>query len=210
MLIMSFDLLTIGLVILAVGVSVILHEIMHGYVAKYLGDDTAEKEGRLSLNPAVHIDPIFTLALPVFLAILGQPIFGAAKPVPVLGHRLKWDEFGMALVAVMGPLTNLFLAIVGGLILAFFNFTGVFEYWWQLFISVNIGFFIFNMLPIPPLDGSRVLYAFSPEPLQNVLIQLERFGFIIILLVVLLGFPFIGPFIQTIYQFLFTTIIGLG
>ena len=207
---MSFDIVTIAFVILAVGVSVILHEIMHGYVAKSLGDNTAEQEGRLSLNPKVHIDPLFTLALPVLLAILNQPIFGAAKPVPVQGHRLKWDEFGMALVAVAGPLTNLFLAFIGGIALAISGTGGAIGYWWQLFISVNIGFFIFNMIPIPPLDGSRVLYAFAPEFLQRIMAQIEQFGLIIILAVVLLGFPIIGPVIQGIYESLFTTIVGLS
>lgn len=207
---MSFDIVTIAFVILAVGVSVILHEIMHGYVAKSLGDNTAEQEGRLSFNPKVHIDPLFTLALPVLLAILNQPIFGAAKPVPVQGHRLKWDEFGMALVAVAGPLTNLFLAFIGGIALAISGTGGAIGYWWQLFISVNIGFFIFNMIPIPPLDGSRVLYAFAPEFLQRIMAQIEQFGLIIILAVVLLGFPVIGPVIQGIYESLFTTIVGLS
>lgn len=201
---------TIILVIIAVGVSVILHEVVHGYVAKYLGDTTAEEQGRLTLDPRVHIDPIYTLALPVMLAILNMPIFGAAKPVPVQGHRLKGDEFGMALVAVMGPLTNLALAIFGGVMLGLFNFSGVIEYWWQLFISVNIGFFIFNMIPIPPLDGSRVLYAFAPEPMQNIMSQMERYGLLLILMLVILGFPLIGPFIQSSYEYLFTTLTSIG
>lgn len=201
---------TIILVIIAVGVSVILHEVVHGYVAKYLGDTTAEEQGRLTLDPRVHIDPIYTLALPVMLAILNMPIFGAAKPVPVQGHRLKGDEFGMALVAMMGPLTNLALAIFGGVMLGLFNFSGVIEYWWQLFISVNIGFFIFNMIPIPPLDGSRVLYAFAPEPMQNIMSQMERYGLLLILMLVILGFPLIGPFIQSSYEYLFTTLTSIG
>jgi Zn-dependent protease len=201
---------TIILVIIAVGISVILHEVVHGYVAKYLGDTTADEQGRLTLDPRVHIDPIYTLALPVMLAILNMPIFGAAKPVPVQGHRLKGDEFGMALVAVMGPLTNLALAIFGGVMLGLFNFSGVIEYWWQLFISVNIGFFIFNMIPIPPLDGSRVLYAFAPEPMQNIMSQMERYGLLLILMLVILGFPLIGPFIQSSYEYLFTTLTSIG
>jgi Zn-dependent protease len=199
---------TITFVILAIGISVILHEVMHGYVAKYLGDRTAEEEGRLSLNPKVHIDPIFTLALPLFLAILGQPIFGAAKPVPVNNYNLKGQEFGMALVAIAGPLTNLALALVGALLLTLTDFNQIFQNWWLIFISVNIGFFIFNLIPIPPLDGSRVLYAFAPEFLQNIMIQLEKIGFLIILLLVILGFPFIGPIVNNLYDALFTALIG--
>lgn len=197
---------TITFVILAIGVSVILHEVMHGYVAKYLGDKTAEEEGRLTLNPKVHIDPIFTLALPLFLAILGQPVFGAAKPVPVDSHNLKGQEFGMALVAIAGPLTNLALALIGALLLSMTESSQIFQNWWRIFISVNIGFFIFNMIPIPPLDGSRVLYAFAPEFLQKIMRQLERYGLFIILLFVLLGFPIIGPLVTNLYDVLFTTL----
>lgn len=203
---MEINIQLILYVILAVGISVILHEVVHGYVAKYLGDTTAEEEGRLTLNPKVHIDPIFTLALPLLLAVLGQPIFGAAKPVPVLSHKLKGQEFGMALVAIAGPLTNLVLAIMGSLFLALSDSSQLLQNWWVIFISVNIGFFIFNMIPIPPLDGSRVLYAFAPEFLQNIMSQLERYGFFIILLLVMLGFPVIGPIVANIYEVLFTAL----
>jgi Zn-dependent protease len=197
--------------ITAISVSVILHEVTHGYVAKYLGDTTAEEEGRLTLNPIVHIHPFFTLALPLFLAIIGQPIFGAAKPVPVQGHRLRGEEFGMALVAVAGPLTNLFLAFVGGLIFSIFKIDGgIWEIWWKYFVQINIGFFLFNMLPIPPLDGSRVLYAFAPEPLQRLMQQIEQVGFIVILLLVLMGMPFFGPALQTLYSAIYTTFISIG
>ena len=185
----------------AIVISAVLHELMHGYVAKYLGDTTAQEQGRLTLNPIAHIDPIFTVALPVLLAVSGMPIFGAAKPVPVQGHRLRGEEFGMALVAVMGPLTNLFLATLGALIYAFIPASGaLWDIWWQYFIMINIGFFIFNMIPIPPLDGSRVLYAFAPEPMQRVMAQLERFGIFIVFALVLLGMPFLGPIIQTVYS----------
>ncbi len=201
----------ISVSIVAICVSVILHEVMHGYVAKYLGDTTAEDEGRLTLNPAVHIHPFFTLALPLLLAILQQPIFGAAKPVPVQATRLRGQEFGMALVAIAGPLTNLGLAVIGGLIYSLVGITdGIWEIWWKYFIQINIGFFLFNMLPIPPLDGSRVLYAFAPEPLQRLMDQLEQLGFIIILMLVLLGMPFFGPMLQTIYEAIYTTLISLG
>lgn len=191
-------------------ISVIIHEVTHGYIAKLLGDTTAEEEGRLTLNPIAHIDPIATLALPVLLAALGQPIFGAAKPVPVLKHRLKWGEFGMALVAVAGPLTNLLLAIAGGIILRVSDMNDAFWItWWLYFIKINVGFFLFNMLPIPPLDGSRVLYAFAPEPLQNIMDKIEGFGFIIILALVLLGMPFLGPVLGSAYESIVKLILGL-
>ena len=190
--------------IIAIGVAVILHEVAHGYVAKYLGDDTAEKEGRLTLNPLVHIDPLFTLALPLLLIIMGLPAFGAAKPVPVHGHKLKGGEFGMALVAAIGPLTNLALAVVGAVILATISVDVLlWEYWWVYFISINIGFFLFNLIPFPPLDGSRVLYAFAPEPLQRVMDRLEPYGIILVFMFVLLiGTAFLSPLYSNIISFL--------
>jgi Zn-dependent protease len=195
----------------AISVSVILHEIAHGYVAKYLGDTTAEEEGRLTLNPLVHIHPIYTLALPMFLAIIGQPIFGAAKPVPVQGHKLKGEEFGMALVGVSGPLVNLALAIIGGVIVSFVQVNSeIWEVWWKYFIQVNIGFFLFNLLPIPPLDGSRVLYAFAPEPLQNVMRQLEGIGIILIFVLIFFGGTFFATLFSGPYDAIYTTLTTLG
>lgn len=196
---------------LIVVISVILHEIMHGYIAKKLGDDTAEEEGRLTLNPIPHIDPLTTLALPLLLAMTGQPIFGAAKPVPVLRHRLKWDEFGMAIVAVAGPLTNLVLAVLGGLIVRFSGLGDVYwTTWWVYFVQINVGFFLFNMIPVPPLDGSRVLYAFAPEPLQRLMDQLEQYGLIIIFLIVIIGSSAISMVLGPLYQNLTAWILGIS
>lgn len=200
----------IVITIIIILISVILHEIMHGYIAKLLGDTTAEEEGRLTLNPIPHIDPITTLALPIILAITGQPIFGAAKPVPVIRQRLKWDEFGMALVAIAGPLTNLLLAILGGLILRTTGINDVYwTTWWLYFVQVNIGFFIFNLIPLPPLDGSRVLYAFAPGPVQRIMDQLEPYGIFIILGLVLVGMPIIGPVLSSLYQAITSAVLGL-
>lgn len=197
--------------LLIIAVSVILHELVHGLIAKKLGDDTAEKEGRLTLNPIAHIDPFATVALPLILAVTGQPIFGAAKPVPVLRHRLKWDEFGMAIVAIGGPLTNLLLAVIGGLILRLINIdSSIWITWWLYFVQINVGFFLFNMIPIPPLDGSRVLYAFAPEPMQEFMDRLEPFGIFIVLGLVLVGLPLIGPVLGSLYQSLTALIIGVN
>jgi Zn-dependent protease len=184
---------------------------MHGYVAKKLGDTTADEEGRLTLNPLAHIDPFMTLALPILLAITGQPIFGAAKPVPVSRHRLKWDEFGMAVVALAGPLTNLLLAVIGGLIVRFSGINEVYwATWWIYFVQINVGFFLFNLIPIPPLDGSRVLYAFAPEPVQKIMNQIESFGIFILLFLVIAGFPLIGPILSSLYQNLSALLLGVS
>lgn len=191
-------------------ISIILHEIAHGYVAKYLGDDTAEEEGRLTLNPIPHIDPIMTLALPLILAITGQPIFGAAKPVPVLRHRLKWNEFGMALVAIAGPLTNIVLAGIGGLILRIGGINDVYwTTWWIYFVYINVGFALFNLIPTPPLDGSRVLYAFAPTVVQEFMDRIEQFGFLLIAVLVILGMPLLGPVLNNVYQVVAQAILGI-
>ena len=191
-------------------ISIILHEIAHGYVAKYLGDDTAEEEGRLTLNPIPHIDPIMTLALPLILAITGQPIFGAAKPVPVLRHRLKWNEFGIALVAIAGPLTNIVLAGIGGLILRIGGINDVYwTTWWIYFVYINVGFALFNLIPTPPLDGSRVLYAFAPTVVQEFMDRIEQFGFLLIAVLVILGMPLLGPVLNNVYQVVAQAILGI-
>ena len=173
--------------------SMILHELAHGAVALKLGDDTAKYSGRLTLNPFKHIDPIMTIIVPILLALAGGPIFGGAKPVPINTRKLKYREWGFALVAIAGPLTNFILA------LAFFligHWTGLIETsggsmlyspasFWGTFmvlgVSVNLGFMLFNLIPIPPLDGSRVLYAIAPEGgVRRFMEQIERYGFLVI------------------------------
>jgi len=190
-------------------ISVILHELAHGYVAKRLGDDTAETQGRLTFNPLAHVDPFMTVLLPLLLAISGQPVFGAAKPVPISKHKLKWDEFGMALVGFAGPFTNLLLAVIGGVILrGNFSAGQLWITWWSDFININIGFFVFNILPIPPLDGSRVLYAFAPESIQDFMDKLERYGIFIVLIIIVLGYSIISPIILSLDQRILSFILG--
>lgn len=179
--------------------SMILHELMHGLVAYALGDDTAKLQGRLTLNPIKHIDPFMTIILPVILAISGGPIFGGAKPVPFNPNRLRYSEWGVALVAISGPLTNLLIAFVS---FGIFTVSGVsagstLGQILMMVVIVNIGFFVFNMIPVPPLDGSRVLYAFAPDFVRRGMIALERSGGIfIVLLIVLLASGFIGTFMN--------------
>ena len=166
-------------------ISVTLHEAMHGYVAHWLGDDTANDQGRLTINPLKSVDLYTTILLPlVLIAIGGYPIM-AAKPVPVDFNRLKFEEFGMALVGLAGPFTNLLLAVIAGLVLRF-NYYSLglnFSNDLLLFVQTNIALFVFNMIPIPPLDGSRVLYAFAPESLRKLMTQFESYGFLSILII---------------------------
>ena len=188
--------------------SVILHELSHGIVAYWLGDSTAKDAGRLSFNPIKHIDPYMSILVPVVLYLLNAPIFGGAKPVPINSHNLKWREWGMALVALAGPLTNLLIALIGFLI---GHFTGVLygrggEVLHFVFIElvfINIGFAVFNLIPIPPLDGSRVLYAISPDGFRNILTSIEPYGFILVyLLIFLFGETFSGVMNSAIYGIL--------
>ena len=146
---MSFDILYILLVIVVILVSMTLHEASHAYASNWLGDDTARLSGRLTLNPFKHIDPVLTLLLPVLLAISGAPIFGGAKPVPFNSNKVKFDEWGVALVALSGPLTNLLIAFVLIGVWALFDMSSS-SVFGQILItasSINIGFFVFNMLP---------------------------------------------------------------
>lgn len=178
--------------------SMTLHEAMHAYASYWLGDDTAKAEGRLTLNPIAHIDPFLTLALPLFLAIVGAPIFGGAKPVPFNPMRVRYGEFGAAIVGVAGPLTNFVLAFIFFAIFALAGTPGGFVgEFLVLAVIVNLGFFVFNMLPVPPLDGSRVLYAIAPDGARRVMEQIERNGLILIFALVLLFSAQIGQLIRS-------------
>ena len=176
--------------IIVVG-SVILHELAHGVVAYWLGDRTAKDAGRLTLNPIKHIDPFMSILVPVVLYLLNAPVFGGAKPVPVNFTNLKWREWGMALVALAGPMTNFLLAfiffIIGHFSGSIYGFNGDLAYFiFRELIFINLGFMIFNLIPIPPLDGSRVLYAIAPDGFRNIMAQIERYGIIIVYVLILL------------------------
>lgn len=199
---MGIDLVYIVIVIVVILLSMTLHEAMHGFMAFWLGDDTAEREGRLTLNPVKHIDPVLTIGLPIVLAIIGAPIFGGAKPVPFNPARLKYDEWGAALVALAGPLTNFVIAFLLfvwarliGLNITDFTYDNFQDAFFSLGVLVNLGFFAFNMIPIPPLDGSRVLYALAPDFVRRGMEAIERYGLIFIFGIVLIASPLIGRFI---------------
>lgn len=179
------------IILVIVVCSVILHELAHGLVAYWLGDYTAKEAGRLTLNPIKHIDPYMSILVPVVLYIIGAPVFGGAKPVPINTHNLKWKEWGMALVAIAGPITNLLIAFIAFVIGHFTGFlygTGgtLVGFIFSELVFVNLGFMVFNIIPIPPLDGSRVLYAIAPDGFRNVLQNIERYGIILVYIMILL------------------------
>ena len=171
-------------------VSMILHELAHGVVAYWLGDDTAKQEGRLTLNPLKHLDPVLSFVMPMLLLAMGMPIFGGAKPVPINTRNLKHGVWGMALVGLAGPLTNILLALVA-FVIGYFTGglvdMGLGGYICWEFIMVNLGFGVFNLLPIPPLDGSRVLYALAPDGVRRVMEGMERWGIWIVMMLVVLA-----------------------
>ena len=198
---MNFTVVIITLLVILV--SMTIHEAMHAFMGYFLGDQTAKAEGRLSLNPIRHIDPFLTILLPLVLLMLGAPVFGGAKPVPFNPHKVRFEEWGVALVAIVGPLTNLVLAFTFfgiGVSLGFvdkFGFSpSLIGVTLQTFVFVNLGFFAFNMIPIPPLDGSRVLYALAPDFVRGFMRQVEQYGLVIIMALVMVGSSFISLFIN--------------
>lgn len=194
---------TVIIVLIVIGVtffSMVLHELMHGLTAYWLGDDTAKVNGRLTLNPIKHIDPLLTIVLPVLMALAGMPIFGGAKPVPYNPNKVRGGEWGAALVAIAGPLTNLILAFVCFVVLAPIpgSVPAIVQLILYYGLMVNMGFFAFNILPIPPLDGSRVLYAVAPEGFQRVMDGIERMGLLLVFVIVLVASPLLGRLMNII------------
>jgi len=196
--------LDILLSLIAVFTAIVLHEVSHGYVAYRLGDPTAKAHGRLSLNPLVHIDPIGTILIPLLLVVFHSPfLFGWAKPVPINPNYFRNPFKGMLYVAIAGPATNIVLALltagIGQGILAgipnFVLFGVTFSsyllravfYLLGIFVIINVILAVFNMIPIPPLDGSRVLTYFLPPEGRRVMLMLERYGMWILLGIILLG-----------------------
>lgn len=212
---MQLDIIYIFVVLGIILVSMTIHEAMHGFVAYWLGDDTAKAQGRLTLNPVAHIDPVMTVALPLLLALLGLPVFGGAKPVPFNPNRVRYGELGAALVGVAGPLTNFLLAF-----LLFALYVVVGQPSTQSLagiilingVLINLGFFVFNMLPIPPLDGSRLLYAIAPDWARRGMEWIEHYGVLLVFAVVMLLSGVIGTFMGSAIEFflqLFMRLFGV-
>lgn len=193
-------------IVVVIVLSMTLHEAMHAFISYWLGDDTAKTQGRLTLNPIKHIDPFLTLLLPLILAAVGAPIFGGAKPVTFNPNRIRYHEWGAAMVAAAGPLTNLAIAFFtyGIYALAGAPEGGLFTVIMTTAIMVNLGFFVFNIIPIPPLDGSRVLYALAPEFVRRGMEVMEQFGLIFIFAIVLVASSAIGEVMLTVINLFLT------
>ena len=197
---MSDTLLLIILLVPALVIAIVFHEVAHGLVAKWLGDPTASERKRLSLNPIRHVDPVGTLLVPGFLAVVSGPIFGWAKPVPVVKQRLNNPRFGMMAVAAAGPATNFLLAVVGaiglGLVISSGAYMGASETGMPImvgadgathyigsmfvfFILINVFLGMFNLLPIPPFDGSHIVEGAMPRRWVHHYERLRPFGMLL-------------------------------
>lgn len=204
------EILLPGLITLTILIfSAILHEIAHGYVAERLGDPTARLMGRLTLNPKSHIDPMMSIALPLLLIVSGSPvIFGAAKPVPVDPFNLRDGRRDMALVALAGPMTNVAIAIAASIL---FNFIGgeISPIFYAI-ATINLLLAIFNLLPIPPLDGSKVFALLLPEKEANAYLSIGSMGMMIIFFLLLfpIGGLSMGSLIFSLLRFA-QNLIGL-
>lgn len=189
--------------------SIIIHEIAHGSVALYLGDPTAKNAGRLTLNPIKHLDPVGSFFLPLVLFLSGLPMFGWAKPVPVNPYNFRDQKYGSLKVALAGPGVNLAVALVFGLILRFSLafIPGSLASTFSSIVYLNILLAVFNLLPIPPLDGSHILFTFLPYSMQKTKIFLTKFGFFILIFCIFF-FPWFFRFLTYIINWIFTIIVG--
>ncbi len=189
--------------------SVVAHEVSHGYMALWFGDRTAELAHRLTLNPLRHVDLVGTILVPAILIISGSPFpFGWARPVPYNENNLSNKRWGTLAVASAGILANLLIAFIFGMVfrigVAFGFANDAFLYIVSIIILANIGLAFFNLLPVPPLDGSKILFSLLPQSLRGVRDTLERSGFILvfILVIVLWKYDFISPLMTALYSVL--------
>jgi Zn-dependent protease len=193
--------------------AITVHEAAHGFAARYFGDMTAEREGRITLNPLKHIDPIGTILLPALTLLIGGILFGWAKPVPVNFSRLRHPKRDMLWVAAAGPASNFVMALFWALIIKLsFVYPSVYSepmaLMGQAGVMINVVLMVLNLLPLPPLDGGRITVSLLPNHLAYKYAQIERYGFIILIVLLATGIlgrimePFIDAVIQII-QFIF-------
>ena len=192
--------------------SAVIHEVAHGAMASRLGDPTAKYSGRLTLNPIKHLDFFGSLILPALMLLVtrGQgPIFGWAKPVPINPYNFRDQKYGSAKVAVSGPAANFVIALFFGLVLRFLpaipalsGLDLIFSY----IVYINLLLTVFNLLPIPPLDGSHILFTFLPQGAENVKAVLNQFGLFILLFVIFFAFNWV----VLIINFIFRLIVGVS
>lgn len=210
--------ITVIAIIVALIISIVLHEMAHGWMADYLGDPTARLQGRLSPNPLVHIDPIGSVLVPGLLFLTNAGIlFGWARPVPYNPYNLSDQKWGEAKVAVAGPAVNLALALVFGLLIRFAAVLGLGPAFVELasyIVYINILLAIFNMIPIPPLDGSKIIQPFLPLRMQmgyrNFVHSFERWGLIGTFIFIFIFIKFLWQPFSTLVSSIFSLITGVS
>lgn len=203
------DPITAILIVLIVIFSVVVHEVAHGYAALWLGDTTAHYAGRLTLNPIKHMDFLGSFLVPLLLSFSGV-IFGWAKPVPYNPYNLRNRRWGELLVAIAGPVSNIILALIFGIFIRLISpdlaqMTSL-VFVAAMIVQVNLVLAIFNLIPVPPLDGSKILFSIMPDQYGKVRFALERFGFIFILFFVF----FLWQFFTPVIAFFFELITGIS
>lgn len=184
--------------------SAVIHEYMHGWMADRLGDPTARNAGRLTLNPIAHLEWFGSLLLPGMMLFAGMPfLFGWAKPVPYNPYNLRDRRWGEAKVALAGPAANFVIALFFALLLRFLPFVSLtFSGLIALIVYINLILMVFNLLPLPPLDGSKILAPFLTPVWREKYLSLERFGFVLVILFAWLGFSYILPVIDALFRLL--------
>ncbi len=204
----------ITLQIIVLIMSVVVHEVSHGYAAYWLGDPTAKYAGRLNFNPVNHLDLFGSFIVPVFLMFTGSPfLFGWAKPVPFNPYNLRSQKWGPALVGLAGPLSNLVMAIVAGMLikalLIFGAVDGIVLQLLSITVFINVLLMVFNMFPIPPLDGSKLLFAIIPIS-EHTKMTLERYGFIFLLIFLYLFQDIFNLIMFSTLKIVVSSVIGIG
>lgn len=187
--------------------SAVIHEVAHGLSASALGDQTARNLGRLTLNPLKHLDLFGSVILPITLFITsgGSFVFGFAKPVPFNPWYLKNPKRDSGIIAISGPASNLIIAIVIGSLIKLGNITAIPIIlgpipFLEIVVLINISLAIFNLVPIPPLDGSKILFAFLPKNFYRFEILFEKYGFFVLILFIAFGFRFLVPLIWAVFR----------
>ncbi len=201
------DSLTFIISLIILIMSVVIHELSHGYTAELLGDPTPRLQGRLTLNPLKHLEVFGSLIVPVLTSIAGFT-FGWAKPVQWNPYNVKNKKWGELIISIAGPLSNLLIAIVFGLVIRLFgislplSFVEIASY----VVAVNIVLAVFNLIPIPPLDGSKVLFSLLPPNMSNIRVVFEKYSIFLFLIVIF----FLWRFVEPIIPFIFKVIVGGG
>jgi Zn-dependent protease len=204
----------ITLQIIVLIMSVVVHEVSHGYAAYWLGDPTAKYAGRLNFNPVNHLDLFGSFIIPGMLMITGSPfLFGWAKPVPFNPYNLRNQKWGPAIVGLAGPLSNLIMAITAGMLikvaLVFGVVDGILLQILAVIVFINVLLMVFNMFPIPPLDGSKLLFAIIPIS-EHTKMTLERYGFVFLLIFLILFQDVFSLIMLSTLKLITSTVIGVG